>query len=54
MLEIKVFWKKPLHWKDIILIFTEMRCLKVIALKCLNALGKLLIDRGRLKVSILL
>lgn len=52
MLEIKVFWKKPLHWKDII--FTEMRCLKVIALKCLNALGKLLIDRGRLKVSILL
>lgn len=54
LLDIKVFWKNILCWKDTILIFIEMRCLKAIALKSLNALGKLLIDSGRLKVSILL
>lgn len=54
MLEIRVFGKKILCWKDVILSFTEMRCLKVIALKYLNTSDKLFIDSGRLKVSILL
>lgn len=45
MLEIQIFWKKILYWTDIILRFTEMGCLKVIALKYLNTSGKLLIEK---------
>lgn len=54
MLEIRVFQKKILCWKDVLLSFTEIRRLKVIALKYLNTSGKLLTDSGKLKVSILL